>query len=323
MTRDAGTPDRQTEATAAGATGSGRTPTDAVWVGVDGSEHSERAVRWAARHAHARDLPLQLLNVVSVPAIFYSEPMAARFVEDERARIGAEMLRTAAGIARSAVGGRELTIGAQYETGSASEILIDRTAEARLLVLGTRGHGEFTGLIVGSVTRAVVAHAHCPTVVVPRPPEELPDPAGVADAPVVVGVDGSPSGDAALDVAFIEAERRGVELVAVHVWSDASVQPALGSRPSDPHWSGIQREEEERLGEVVAPGAARHPEIWVRQVVERENPVTVLARWSARAQLVVIGTRGRGGFTGLLMGSTSHALMHRAQCPLMIVRPAK
>lgn len=299
-------------------------PAGAVWAGVDGSEDADRAVAWAARYAHSHGLPLQLVYVVTVPSIFYSEPMAVRFVEDEREQMGTHLLRAAARTARAAVGGGELTIGAQYEQGSPSEALISCTADAHLLVLGTRGHGELTGLFVGSVTRAVVAHARCPTVVVPHPPEGVDDPALRSDAPVVVGVDGSPSGQAALDLAYQEAEARGVELVAVHVWSDAGVQPfMLGSRPEDAQWRQIQRREEEKLGEVVADRAPRYPDTWVRQFVEHDSPVRVLGAWSKHAQLIVIGTRGRGGFAGLVMGATSNALLHRTQCPLMVVRPAE
>ena len=299
-------------------------PAGAVWVAVDGSEGSDRAVRWAARYAEARALPLQLLHVVSVPSVFYTEPMAARFVEDERTRIGEQVLHDAAGEARGAVDGAELTIGAGYEAGAATEVLISASRDAHLLVLGTRGHGELTGLLVGSVTRAVTGHAHCPVAVIPALPEGVPDPAARTDAPVVVGVDGSPPGLAALDFAYAEAESRGVELVAVHVWSDAAIHPRLlGSREEDPYWRRVQRTQEKRLRELVDERAPRHPDTWVRQVVERENPVKMLAEWSTQAQLVVTGSRGRGGFTGLVLGSTSHGLLHRSQCPLVIVRPQR
>ncbi|WP_158726572.1 universal stress protein [Tomitella fengzijianii] len=293
-----------------------------VCVGVDGSEGSARAVRWAARYAAAGALPLQLLYVVTVPSVFYSEPMAARFVEDERTRIGEKILREAAAAARAAVDGADLVIDAGYEVGSPSEVLIDRTADARLLVMGTRGHGELTGLFVGSVTRAIVGHAHCPVAVIPGLPDGVPDPSDRPDAPVVVGVDGSEAGLAALDFAYAEAEARGAELVAVHVWSDAGVHPRLlGSRADDPYWLRVQRTEEERLRSLVEERSARHPGTWVHQVVERENPAKILAEWSAHAQMVVTGSRGRGGFAGLVLGSTSHALLHRSKCPLVVLRP--
>ncbi|WP_182345734.1 universal stress protein [Tomitella gaofuii] len=294
----------------------------AVCVGVDGSEGSARAVRWAARYAVAGVFPLRLLYVVTVPSVFYTEPMAARFVEEERTRIAEKVLRDAADAARAAVDGADLTIDAGYEVGSPSEALIDRTADARLLVMGTRGHGELTGLFVGSVTRAIVGHAHCPVAVIPGLPGGVPDPADRTEAPVVVGVDGSEAGLAALDWAYAEADSRGAELVAVHVWSDAGVQPRLlGSRAGDPYWRRVQRSEEEQLRGLVDERAAQHPGTWVRQVVERENPAKILTEWSADAQLVVTGSRGRGGFAGLVLGSTSHALLHRTKCPLVVVRP--
>lgn len=297
-------------------------PAGAVWAGVDGSECSRRAVRWAARHAQARGLPLQLIHVVTVPSVFYTEPMAARFVAEERGRIGERLLRQAAEHARAAVDGAPLQVGAQYREGSPSEVLLEAVADAHLLVLGTRGHGEITGLFVGSVTRALAGHARCPVAVIPSLPEGVPDPAERPGAPVVVGVDGSAPGLAALDLAYAEAAARGAELVAVHAWNDAGVHPALlGSRAQDPYWGRIQREQERVLRGLVEQRSAAHPETWVRQVVERENPAKVLAEWSAQSQLLVVGSRGRGGFAGLVLGSTSHALLHRTQCPLMIVRP--
>lgn len=293
---------------------------DALWVGVDGSPDSERAIKWAASVAAARNWPLQLATAVHVPSLFYIEPSPANFIGEELARAADDNLVRAEALARSA-GSEDLEIGHMQQVGTAAELLLDASATARMLVMGTRGHGEVTGLLVGSVTRSVVAHAKCPAVVIPRPVEDSPDPEAMAGLPVVVGVDGSAASEAALEMAFGEASARGVPLVAVSVWSDATVHPALGSTPSDPNWSRVQVMEEEVLSERLAGFREIYIDVPVRVIVERENPVRILAEQSRQAQLVVVGTRGRGGFRGLLLGSTSYAMLQHARCPLMVVRP--
>ena len=293
---------------------------DALWVGVDGSPDSDRAVEWAARTADRRAWPLQLATAVSVPSMFYIEPSPAKFMEAEMSRAADDQLARAEKIARD-VAGPDLEIGRVRQTGSPAELLLDGSATARTLVLGTRGHGEVAGMFVGSVARAVVAHAKCPTVVVPRPEEDSPKPEDLPTLPVVVGVDGSAASEAAVEMAFGEASARGVPLVAVSVWSDATVHPSLGSTPDDPQWSRVQVMEEQVLSERLAGFREIYIDVPVRTIVERDNPVRVLAEQSRQAQLVVVGTRGRGGFRGLLLGSTSYAMLHHTRCPLMVVRP--
>lgn len=293
---------------------------DALWVGVDGSPDSDRAVEWAARTASARAWPLQLAAAIRVPSMFYIEPSPAKFIETELTQAARDHLARAEEIARR-VGSPDLEIGRVCRTATPAELLLEGSSEARTVVIGTRGHGEVTGLLVGSVARAVVAHSECPTVVIPRPGEDSPTPDEMAGLPVVVGVDGSAASEAAVEMAFGEASARGVPLVAVSVWSDATVHPALGSTPDDPHWSRVQTMEEQVLSERLAGYREIYIDVPVRTLVERENPVRVLAEQSRRAQLVVLGTRGRGGFRGLLLGSTSHAMLQHTRCPLMVVRP--
>ncbi|WP_024794673.1 universal stress protein [Tomitella biformata] len=293
---------------------------DALWVGVDGSPDSDRAVEWAARTAAERAWPLQLATAVSVPSMFYMEPSPAVFIEGELARVADQQLRRAETIARR-VGGPELEIGYMQQIAGAAELLLDASADARTVVLGTRGHGEVTGMLVGSVARAVVGHAQCPAVVIPRPEADSPKPEEMSGLPVVVGVDGSAASEAAVEMAFGEASARGVPLVAISVWSDATVHPALGSTPEGPQWSRVQVMEEQVLSERLAGYREIYIDVPVRTLVERENPVRMLAEQSRRAQLVVVGTRGRGGFRGLLLGSTSHAMLQHTRCPLMVVRP--
>ncbi|UOT02884.1 universal stress protein [Rhodococcus opacus] len=288
-----------------------------IVVGVDGSEAASAAVAWAARAAAALSLPLHIATVVHIPAFYYTEPYLAESFKEELEDTAKARLGSARVHAKQTVD-EPLDITTEQHEGKVSQTLIELSANAHMVVLGSRGHGEFTGLLVGSTTSAVAAHGHCPLVVVRgrtmdgQPPTE---------GPIVVGIDGSESSKAAVEVAFEQAAARGASLVAVNVWSDVSVQPSLGASPEDALWSSIQTGEEVVLSERLAGYQERYPDVTVERVVARDRPVRVLSEFAEKAQLIVVGSRGRGGFTGMLLGSTSNALLHTADCPVMIVRP--
>ncbi|MFC0451661.1 universal stress protein [Rhodococcus jostii] len=288
-----------------------------IVVGVDGSESASAAVAWAARAAAALSLPLHIVTVVHIPAFYYTEPYLAESFKEELEDTAKARLGSARVHAKQTVD-EPLDITTEQHEGKVSQTLIELSANAHMVVLGSRGHGEFTGLLVGSTTSAVAAHGHCPLIVVRgrtmdgQPPTE---------GPIVVGVDGSESSKAAVEVAFEQAAARGASLVAVNVWSDVSVQPSLGASPEDPLWSSIQTGEEVVLSERLAGYQERYPDVTVERVVARDRPVRVLSEFAEKAQLIVVGSRGRGGFKGMLLGSTSNALLHTADCPVMIVRP--
>lgn len=299
-------------------------PSGALWVGVDGSGHSVRAVRWGAAVAAERAWPLVLVAAVKLPAMFFAEPSPGRVLEDELSRLARADLAAAEELAWQVAAelglSHDMSITTVVRTGAPAKVLRAASDGARMLVLGTRGRGEISGLLVGSVTRSVVAHALCPTVVIPEPPEGLV-PVDPETAPVVVGVDGSVAGEAAIDMAFGEAAERAVELIAVNAWDDVTVSPALGMDPDAEHWRNLQEYEESVVAERLAGFRQMYPDVAVRVEALRENPVHALSRLSETAQLLVVGTRGRGGFTGLLLGSTSAALLAHTRCPMMVVRP--
>ncbi|MFF2027707.1 universal stress protein, partial [Streptomyces sp. NPDC058171] len=265
----------------------------------------------------ALSLPLHIVTVVHIPAFYYTEPYLAESFKEELEDTAKARLGSARVHAKQTVD-EPLDITTEQFEAKVSQTLIELSANAHMVVLGSRGHGEFTGLLIGSTTSAVAAHGHCPLVVVRgrtldgQPPTE---------GPIVVGVDGSESSRAALEVAFEQAAARGASLVAVNVWSDVSVQPSLGASPDDPLWSSIQTGEEVVLSERLAGYQERYPDVTVERVVARDRPVRVLSEFAEKAQLIVVGSRGRGGFKGMLLGSTSNALLHTADCPVMIVRP--
>jgi nucleotide-binding universal stress UspA family protein len=180
-----------------------------------------------------------------------------------------------------------------------------------MVVIGSHGVGTVAGLLLGSTALQVVAHTPVPAVVV-RHVEP------VIRQEIAVGVDGPPAGDATLAFAFEEAALRGARLRAVHVWSDPGT--GLGGMTPlvyDPEQ--VAEEQTHRLNEVLGPWRDKYPEVQVVTEVVHGRPVRILAGVSARADLLVVGTRGLGGFTGLMLGSVSHGLLHHAHCPLAVV----
>jgi len=291
-----------------------------IVVGVDGSAHSLDAVRWAADAAVHRRAPLLLVSSLPTAPGTFSDAVnlsAGAFSGMEYA--GAQRLAAAAELARRSVRGNHLTLRTVLHHGSAVPALLDAAKSARMLVVGSRGLGEFTGGLVGSVSAAVAGHAACPVAVIRGMPE--PD-APPLEGPVVVGVDGSPNSEPAIAAAFEEASLRGVDLIAVHAWSDFSLLTVAPADLSDNElpWSAIESAEQAVLSESLAGWKDKYPDVSVRKAVVRDRPVHHLLQQSQGAQLVVTGSRGRGGFTSLLLGSTSRALLHALTRPLLIVR---
>ena len=140
--------------------------------------------------------------------------------------------------------------------------------------------------------------------------------------PVVVGVDGSEVSRRATEVAFEEAAARGAELHAVHTWVDTQLQgPGAGYAASDEMWKQVQAEKGELLGKYLDDLSERFPDVEVKKFISRDGAVRALANAANGAQLLVTGSHGRGGFKGMLLGSTSRALLQVAPCPMMVVRP--
>jgi nucleotide-binding universal stress UspA family protein len=283
-----------------------------VVVGVDGSDSAREAALWAAREARHRRAPLRLLHafpwtddrLVGHPGLgeHYRrslEESAQRTLEAAREAV----LAAAPDVAVRA----DLVVGPPIGT------LADAAEHAQLLVLGDRGLGRIRGLLLGSVAQALAAHAACPVVVVR-------DGAAGADGPVVVGVDGSPAGEAALAFAYEAAADRAVPLVAVHAWTDAVVDPIVAPLLDR---ELVETQERVILAERLAGWADKHPDVPVRRIVVLDRPAHALVEAARGAQLLVVGSRGRGSAVGLLLGSVGHAVLHRAPCPVAVVRPER
>jgi nucleotide-binding universal stress UspA family protein len=283
-------------------------------VGVDGSPQSETAALFGAFAAKRRRLPLLLVYgyVDAIPHLAYGwtqQRELAAAVRDDARRMLADMeLR-----AHAAHPG--LTVRSTLVAGSGASALVELSRAASLVVVGARGHGGFAGLLMGSVGAQVVAHAHTPVVVV------RPAVADLASAPIVVGVDGSPGSDRAIGFAFEEAAYRGVGLVTLYAWW---MLPRHNLGPTTPrHYDPAQAADEAQrmLAEAVAGWAEKYPDVRVDRVARHHtDPALALVEASQTAAMVVVGSRGRGGFASMLLGSVSRTVVTHAQCPVAVVR---
>ncbi|WIM70892.1 universal stress protein [Corynebacterium suedekumii] len=294
------------------------TQEDIVVVAVDGSPASHNAVRWAANTANKRGIPLRLASSYTMPQFLYAEGMVPpqELFDDLQAET-MEKIDEARAIAHEVA--PEIKIGHTIAEGSPIDMLLEMAKESTMIVMGSRGLGGLSGMVMGSVSAAVVSHATCPVVVV-REDNVVNE--STKYGPVVVGVDGSDVSQKATEIAFAEADARGAELVAVHTWMDMQVQASLaGLSAAQQQWEDVEREQIEMLTERLAPLTEKYPDVQVRKVITRDRPVRALVENSEGSQLLVVGSHGRGGFKGMLLGSTSRALLQSAPCPMMVVRP--
>ena len=283
-----------------------------VLVGVDGSASAADAVRWAATEAAARGARLRLVSVFTpLPAgHLHDLGLEAAYKQQVRTTTAAA-LEAAVELAGHTAPG--VVTEAELVTGYPAPILVEESSSAALTIVGSRGLGGFSGLLVGSIAVTLASRGHSPVVVVRGEHSRW---AG-ADRPVVVGIDGSPTSETAVAAAFEEAALRSAPLLAVHSWLDAVFQPTAAVMFDR---NALQVEEQSVLAERLAGWEQNFPDLEVRRTVVEDRPAHALITASERAQLVVVGTRGRGGVAGLLLGSVSHALLHHAHCPVLVVQ---
>ncbi|WP_072805466.1 universal stress protein [Rhodococcoides yunnanense] len=279
-----------------------------IVVGIDGSESANRAVVWAAQAAASRGWTLRIVIAVDPPH-HLSDEDRIEFRAVAEARVAAAEI-----LAAESVDQGQFDVVVEAADGKVVEVLMAESAGSESIVLGASGLGESDSGVIGSAAVALSAHGSSPVVVVRgRSIDGLPPTYG----PVVVGIDGSAQGQSAVAAAFDEAAQRNSPLIAVHVWSDVSLAQVSGV-PRD--WESIAVSEEAVLAESLAGWQEKYPDVEVRRIVAQDRPVRVLSQLSEQASLIVVGNRGRGGFTGMLLGSTSYALIHTADCPVMVVR---
>jgi nucleotide-binding universal stress UspA family protein len=292
----------------------------AIVVGYDGSTGSQAALRWAVGEARMRRSPLRL--VYAAPAMVQLVPPFGGYVlPDLDARREAGQVTLAAGAATAADLAPEVQVDTELTDTTPTVALLSGSADDEMVVVGSRGLGGFSDLLVGSTSVQLATHASCPVVVI-RPAEPHPGGPGLDAGRIVVGVDGSDVSTEALGFAFEEASMRGVGLTALHAWQSAYFDapgrgaPVLGSVVAEE----FQASEMRVLAESISLWTEKLPSVSLAQRVVHGDPVTTLVEASAGAELLVVGSRGRDGFRSLLLGSVSHAVLHHAHCPVTVVR---
>lgn len=284
-----------------------------VVVGVDESKSSTAAVQWGAREAAIRNVGLTLVHAAAPPAAGSStvvwnpnrtEALARQADNAHR------MIDDAVKAAEDAAGTLQ-QIHTDVIYSPPVPTLVEMSEQAQMLVVGRRGRSLLTHMLLGSTSTAVLHRAHCPVAVIP---DEFDAAMRVTTKPVLVGV-GSPSSEPAIAIAFAEASRRGVGLVALHA--------SCGTDPFGVHeleWADAETSAHEALVARLAGWQERYPDVTVRRIPVVDRPARHLLEQAEAAQLVVVGSQGRGRFAGALLGSVSTALVGAARSPVIVAR---
>jgi nucleotide-binding universal stress UspA family protein len=285
-----------------------------IIVGVDQSEAAKAASRWGAEEARIRNDELTLIHVwqpldfvfpasaLSVPPIDYHDDLEQNAQQVMEAAL-LELGDAAAG----------LDVRTRVIEGSVAGSLLEAAEGAELLVVGSHGRGAVLGALLGSVSQQCAHHTPCPLAIVRSDGQKETPAAGN----VVVGVDASENSEAALHWALGEAERRSAHVLALHAWSFPAAAN-IGYLPTE-SVEMIRDAATTAVDDIVRRASGRYPGVKCEQVVTNGPAAQVLVEAAHGASLLVVGTRGRGGFTSLLLGSTSQQCAHHAPCPIVIV----
>jgi nucleotide-binding universal stress UspA family protein len=282
-----------------------------ILVGIDDSPTAKLAVQWAAHDAELRNIPLTLVHAIS-PEVTWSNqlsPGLKRWQQDHGHRLVDEALKVVAEASRR---GGPAGVHSQILPSAAVPALVDLSKDAEMVVTGCRGSGRWPGRLLGSVSSGLLRYAHCPVAIIHDDDPSLSHP---SQAPVLVGIDGSPASELATAIAFDEASRRNVEMVALHAWNDADVSESPGI-----DWPATESMAEEVLAERLAGWQEQYPDVRVNRTVVRDKPARQLVQQSEATQLVVVGSRGRGGFAGMLVGSVGETVAQMARVPVIVAR---
>jgi nucleotide-binding universal stress UspA family protein len=289
-----------------------------IVVGVDGSRSSKIAVQWAAGEAGMRNIPLNLIHIIATPPWGSlalgggAVPLPAETGEWQKTE-GEKIISVAVKVAEDSVeDGARLQLRPEVCFDATVSALVDLSKDAHMVVVGCRGRGMLRRVLLGSVSAGLIHHAHCPVAVIH---DESFVVGGASELPVVLGIDGSPASELATAIAFDEASRRGVGLIALHAWCDADV-----SDVPNIEWSAQQAVGEEALAERLAGWQERYPDVVVDRRIVFDRPARRLLDAAESSQLVVVGSHGRGGFSGMLLGSVSTAVAQEVDIPVIVAR---
>lgn len=282
-----------------------------IVVGVDGSKSSLDAVAWAAREAADRGGAVRIVHAWMWPLMHVPLGPASGVAEGGFTFEANRLLQDARAVASATAA--DVPVETDLQTGAPNVVLARASRDSDLLVLGSRGLGGFTGMLLGSVAVAMARRSACPLVIV----RGHSRPSGA----VVVGVDGSSTDDVVLAAAFSAAERAGAPLIAIHVWQ---IPPAL--TPPSPWWGkdvdAIETVAEHLLDQALEPWLERYPGVTVEKRVLPGSPTGALVDASRGARLVVVGSHGAGSLRDLIVGGVCHGVIYHAECPVRVERPA-
>ncbi len=290
-----------------------------ILVGYDGSEPSKLALRWAMEEAVLCAVPVRILHA-QLPDLAVNGMGTPYYdaADDPGFDRGSELLDEALTLAKTWA--PDVSVSSRLATTGAALALLSDMDAASLLVVGSRGHNAFHALLIGSTSLHVATHADVPVVIIHAMDDAV---AGQEAGRVVVGVDSAGASDEALGRAFAEAQLRGIGLTAVRSWYSDYLDvpsPRAGGSSVPMDTTAIVEDESADLARAVETWASKHPDVDVRQHVVRGRPAEVLLDEGRGAELVVVGSRGRGGFRTLLLGSVGHAVIRHATSPVMVVR---
>lgn len=291
---------------------------DPIVVGMDGSAEAVRAAEYGAIAANQHNVPLRLI-FAHRPALMWG-PSVLLANENRSERDWArEMLLEAH--QRVAEAHPDVLVQTAVVSGSPATALVDASRRARLVVLGTRAAGGLVGHLAGSVAAQVAAYAHTPVVVIRPTADGVADPAVVSNRPVVVGLDGSTESERAMAFAAEQAVLRGVDLCAVYAWNVLEVRDMGPIVPDGFDAGAVEKKALRLLTEATEGWSDQCPDLTIiRRVIHGLDPVDALSQAGDDAGLIVVGSRGHGGFLGLRLGSTVDGLIRRVGVPIAVVR---
>jgi len=283
---------------------------DRIVVGIDGSEAAAKAAHWAANEATLRKIGLTLTGAILPPVASAGFgpglPVSLDALEQIRQGVQQQLTEVAQSL-------RAPDVQTHIEIGSPSGVLLEASETALMIVIGSRGLGGFRGLLLGSVSTQVAAHADCPVIVVR---DEISNP----QPKVVLGIDGSAPAQDAADFAFATASLHGWSIQVIHAWDVPSYDLLVVPNAPVPVPMSDTIDDQTRLAfELLAGLRADYPDVQVEIEVMREGAAKALLKAGADASLIVVGTRGHGQVMSALLGSVSNAVLHKARVPVAIV----
>lgn len=285
-----------------------------ILVAYDASLDAQAALDWAIREARISDLPL-LITFVRHDFVTRESSAATMSwspaVVESLAPSGVEIV--ADGVARATAAGVVAT--SQILEGPTAAAIAEQSTEVAMIVIGSRGIGAIQGAFLGSVVPHVASHSHCPVIVVRA--------GGDPSAPVVVGVDGSAESLVTLGWAFEFADRHGLAVDVRYAYEIPIYPEIVPYIPPVELLTEVRASAERAVSDEAAQWSKRYPGVVVTTHAVQGHPARMLADASRQASLVVVGSHGRGGFTGMLLGSTSQTLLHHAHCTVAVIRHEK